>query len=349
MNVALIGYGYAGKTLHAPLIECTDGLHLSAIVSSDAGKVHRDRPDVAVAASADEVFANPAIDLVVIATPNGTHFDLARRAIGAGKHVVVDKPFTTNYVDAKELAKVARDSGRLLSIFHNRRWDGDFLTVRELIATGELGDVVHFESHYDRFRPTVMHRWREQGGPGSGIWFDLGAHLVDQALQLFGIPEAVYGDLAMQRDQAVAIDYFHVLLRYGRTRVVLHGSNLVADPPRRFEVHGTAGSFVKCGMDSQEDALKRGDRPGGPGWGADVEDGTLTVWKTGVSEGRKVATVHGDYLAFYVAVRDAIAKGGPNPVPPEDAAVVIGILELAAQSAASGKELCCDAFKAGRD
>jgi len=333
MNVALLGYGYAGKTLHAPLIRSVRGLHLTAVMSSRAV------PDVTVVRSADEVFADPTVDLVVIATPNDTHYDLAHRALAAGKHVVVDKPFTITPEDASALIAQAPATARLLSVFHNRRWDADFLTVRQLIAGGELGDVVHFESHFDRYRPVIQNRWREGPGPGAGIWFDLGSHLVDQALQLFGPPEAVFADLALQRTGAVAVDYFHVLLRYARLRLVLHGSNLVAETVRRFEVHGTGGSFVKYGLDTQEDSLKRGEHPGGPAWGADPRHGVLTAWIDGAPQVRQVPMIPGNYPAYYEAVRDAIEEGAPNPVPPEEALAVMKVLELAARSAAEGRQL----------
>jgi predicted dehydrogenase len=339
MNVALLGYGYAGKTLHAPLIRSVPGLRLSTVMSSRAADVKADLPDVSVVPEAEDVFADSAVRLVVIATPNDTHFDLARRGLAAGKHVVVDKPFTITVAEAAALTALAKETGLLLSVFHNRRWDADFLTVRQLIAGGELGELVHFESHYDRYRPVVRRRWREGPGPGGGIWFDLGSHLVDQSLLLFGPPEAVFADLAIQRSGAVAVDYFHVLLRYGRMRVVLHAGNLVAETVRRFEVHGTRGSFVKYGMDTQEDALKRGDEPGGPGWGVDPQDGVVTEWIDDAPLVRHVPTIPGNYPAYYEAVRDAIAKGAPNPVPPEETLAVMQVLELAGRSAAERREL----------
>lgn len=306
MNVTLVGYGFAGKTFHAPLIRSVPGLQLTTVVTSRVA-----------APTAEDVFTDSAIDLVIIATPNVTHFDLARRALAAGKHVVVDKPFTITVAEAEELIALAKETGRFLSVFHNRRWDGDFLTVRQLIAAGELGELSHFESHYDRYRPVVQDRWRERAGPGSGIWYDLGSHLVDQALQLFGPPDAVFADLAMQREGAVAIDYFHVVLRYGRMRAVLHGSSLVAETVRRFEVHGTLASFVKYGMDPQEDALKRGGLP-------DSQHGVLTHADGTV---RQVPILPGNYASYYEAVRDAIEKGAPNPVPPEEALAVMRVLE----------------------
>jgi predicted dehydrogenase len=337
--VALLGYGFAGKILHAPLIRSVPGLELNTVVSSRRDEVQRDLPGVHATEGMDDVFADPKVDLVVIATPNTTHFDLARRALLSGKHVVVDKPFTTTLAEAEELVRLAHDRACLLSVFHNRRWDADFLTVRSVIGSGELGRIAHLESHYDRYRPTVVSRWRETPGPGSGIWFDLGSHLADQALAMFGMPEAVFADMAMLRDGALAVDYFHVLLRYARLRVVLHGSNLVAEKVRRFEVHGVKGSYVKTGMDTQESALKRGERPGCPDWGVDPEDGTLTMWNDGAPQARVCPTLPGNYPAYYEGIRGAVCDGTANPVTGEQAVGVMRVLELACKSAAEGREL----------
>jgi predicted dehydrogenase len=339
LGVALLGYGYAGKTFHAPLIESVPGLHLAAVGSSSAGKVHADWPDVFVSAAPDEATGRPGIDLVVVATPNDTHFELARRALLAGKHVVVDKPFTVTVAEAEELAALAEQGDRVLSAFHNRRWDADFLTIRSLVASGALGDVVYFESRLDRFRPEVRARWREQPGPGSGLWYDLGPHLLDQALELFGAPEALYADLALQRRGATATDYFHVLLRYEGLRVVAHGSMLVAGGSLRFVVHGTEASYVKTGVDPQEDALKRGQRPGGESWGRDERDGVLIRWTDEGQRSKAVPTLAGDYRAYYAGVRDAILAGVANPVAPSEAVAVMRLLELAIESSASGREL----------
>ena len=272
LNVALLGYGFASKTFHAPLLTHVPGLRLTHIVSSDSAKVKKDY-DVAVLAKAEEAFALPEIDLIVIATPNITHFDLASKALNAGKHVVIDKPFTNTVAEATELISLARKHRRLLSAFQSRRWDADYLTLRKVLADGALGEVAHFESHYDRYRPEPRQRWRELPGPGSGIWFDLGAHLADQALQLFGPPEAIYADLEMQRPLGQTVDYFHVILRYGRNRVILHGASLVVAETPRFTVHGALGSYTKCGMDPQEEAFKRGEIPGESGMGPRPADG----------------------------------------------------------------------------
>ena len=342
LNVALLGYGYVGRTFHAPLIEATPGLRLVAVGSSDASKVHADRPDVAVA-SADDVLARADVDLVVIATPNETHHPLACRALEAGRHVVVDKPFTITLAEAIDLARRAAERRLLLSVFHNLRWNADFLTLRALIESGRLGHVRFLESHFDRYRPMVRPRWREQPGPGSGIWYDLGSHLLDQALQLFGRPRAIYADLAMQRDGAVAVDYFHVLLRYETRRVVLHGSNLVAGGSPRFVLHGDAASYVKYGLDPQEEALRRGERPGAAGWGRDVQDGTLYVPSEPATQTEPVPTQRGDWRLYYARIAEAASGAGANPVPPEQAIDVMELLELALQSAAQGRELAVNA------
>ena len=338
INVALIGYGLAGETFHAPLIAATPGLRLRYIASRDSAKVRKTWPNVDVI-SYEEVFTTAGIDLAVIATPNATHFDLAQRALRSGKHVVVDKPFTTTVKEAEKLIALAKKQKRLLSVFQNRRWDADFLTLRELLAKRSLGEVMYFESRYDRFRPEVKRRWRELPGPASGIWYDLGAHLADQALELFGEPDSVYADLAMQRRGAKAADYFHVLLRYGKQRVVLHGSSLVVANSPRFFVHGTQGSYVKHGLDTQEGSLKAGRNPSGAGWGNDPLAGILFVEREGKMRSSFIPNLPGNYLGYYEGLRDAILKKGANPVPAEQGLQVMKVLELAVRSSEQGREL----------
>lgn len=345
INVALFGYGYAGKTFHAPLITGVSGLNLAAVVSSDERKVREDFPQVAVIASHDQVFADNNIELVVVATPNDTHYDLAKRALLAGKHVVVDKPFTTTSSEAEELIKLAREQNRFLSVFHNRRWDGDFLTVRRLLDEGVVGEVMHFESHFDRYRPEVRQRWREQAGAASGIWYDLGPHLLDQTLQLFGMPDAIQADLEMQRDKAQSVDFFHVVLRYRRMRAVLHAGALVAADSARFTIHGKLGSYIKFGLDTQEDALKRKIDVHDEVFGVDDRDGQLTIASEPfdgaalVSKSR--STERGNYLAYYSGVHDALRNGAPNPVSPEDALAVMRLIELGSKSSDSKTVLSC--------
>lgn len=334
VRVGLFGYGYAGRTFHAPLIGVEAGLRLCAVASRDAAKVQADWPGVAVHDDPFALAASPDIDLAVIATPNDTHAPLARAAIDAGKHVVVDKPFTLNLAEARDLVARAERRGVLLSVFHNRRWDSDFLTVSRAIAAGAIGRVAHFESHFDRFRPQVRDRWRERAGPGGGIWFDLGPHLADQALRLFGLPDAVQASLAVQRDGATADDWAHVVLSYAERRVVLHAGMLVAGGASRFVVHGTGGSLVKTGSDRQEAQLLAGMAPGGEGWGVDPD--ALRIHGPDGDEHR-IAAERGDQCGFYRAVAAALDGSGINPVPPIEALAVVAVVEAATTSAREGR------------
>jgi predicted dehydrogenase len=343
LRVGLIGYGYAGKTFHAPLIAAVPALELAAVASSDAAKVHADWPGVDVESSPARLIARGDLDLVVIATPNDTHHPLARDALRAGRHVVVDKPFTVALDDARELVALAGETGRLLSVFHNRRYDGDFLTLKTLLADGVLGRVVDVESRHDRWRPEVRQRWRESSGPGVGLWFDLGPHLVDQALQLFGPPRAIALERALVRDGALADDWFHASLRYDRLHVHLRASMLAAASAPRFTLHGTRGSFVKDGLDAQEDALKAGVRPTWPpqaDWGVDPGRASIVAR---AADGTAVATPvpleRGAHQGYFAAVAAAIHGEAPNPVPPEEALAVMALIELGIRSAQERREL----------
>ncbi|MBB3320684.1 MULTISPECIES: oxidoreductase [Atlantibacter] len=340
IRVGLIGYGYASKTFHAPLIVGTPGMTLAAVSSSDASKVHADWPGVTVVSDPKQLFNDPDIDLIVIPTPNDTHFPLARAAMEAGKHVVVDKPFTVTLSQARELEALAKSRGLVLSVFHNRRWDSDFLTLKGLIAEGKLGEVSYFESHFDRYRPQVRNRWREQAGPGSGIWYDLGPHLIDQALVLFGVPVSITVDMAQLRPDAQTTDYFHAVLTYPQRRVVLHGTMLAAAESARYIVHGTRGSYVKFGLDPQEDRLKAGERLPQEDWGYDMRDGVLTLASGEELDAQTLLTVPGNYPAYYAAIRDALNGQGENPVPASQAIRVMELIELGIESAKHRSTLC---------
>ncbi|EKP28367.1 oxidoreductase [Klebsiella michiganensis] len=333
IRVGLIGYGYASKTFHAPLISGTPGMTLAAVSSSDEKKVLTDWPAVQVVAAPRALFSDPNIDLVAIPTPNDTHFPLAKAALEAGKHVVVDKPFTVTLAQARELEAIAKSEGRLLSVFHNRRWDSDFLTVKSLINEGLLGEVVYFESHFDRYRPQVRQRWREQGGPGSGIWYDLAPHLLDQVVNLFGLPVSMRVDLAQLRPGSQSTDYFHAVLTWPQRRVVLHGTLVAAAETARFIIHGSRGSYVKYGLDPQEERLKSGERLPQEDWGYDMRDGLLTR-----AEGEEITeaswlTLPGNYPAYYAAIRDALNGVGVNPVPASQAIQIMELIELGLESA----------------
>jgi scyllo-inositol 2-dehydrogenase (NADP+) len=330
IGVGLAGYGIGGAVFHAPLIRTTSGMRLVAVATSRREQVVRELPDVGIVGSYADLAADPTIGLVVISTPTATHYEAAKAVIEAGKHVVVDKPFTTTVAEAQELIALAAARGVLLSVYQNRRWDGDFLTVERLIREGALGSVSYFESHFDRFRPAIKGGWRDEPGAGSGIWYDLGSHLVDQAIHLFGRPESVLADVMTQRPEAQSIDYFHVVLRYGRMRAVVHGSSLVREPGPHFAVHGDGGSFLKYGMDPQEEALRTGSLPLGPDWGQDAEENYgLLVRADGTRE--RVKTEAGCYLRFYELMAAAIRGEGPVPVDPAESRDGLQVLEAAAK------------------
>ncbi|WP_253384412.1 oxidoreductase [unidentified bacterial endosymbiont] len=340
IRVGLIGYGYASKTFHAPLIAGTAGMTLAAVSSSDADKVHGDWPTVPVVSEPKHLFNDPNIDLIVIPTPNDTHFPLAKAALEAGKHVVVDKPFTVTLSQARELDALAKSLGRLLSVFHNRRWDSDFLTIKALLAQGTLGEIAFFESHFDRFRPQVRNRWREQAGPGSGIWYDLAPHLLDQAVNLFGLPVSMTVDLAQLRPGAQATDYFHAVLSYPQRRIVLHATMLAASETPRYTLHGTRGSYVKFGLDPQEERLKNGERLPQEDWGYDMRDGVVTRVEGEACVQETLLTLPGNYPAFYAAIRDALSGSGENPVPASQAIQIMELIELGIESARHRATLC---------
>ncbi|MEX1829169.1 oxidoreductase [Luteibacter sp. CQ10] len=332
ISTGLIGYGTAGAFFHAPLIAASGGLHLASIGSRRREDIQRDFPEARAYDDPRDLIADPSIELVVIATPNESHASLARAALEAGKHVVVDKPFTLEAAEAEALIALAERKGRKLSVFQNRRWDNDFLTVRRLVDDGRLGEVAYYEAHFDRFRPEIKQGWRETDAAGAGLLYDLGAHLIDQALVLFGLPRAITADLARQRAAARADDYFHLVLDYGRRRAVLHASVLVRDPGPRYLVHGDGGSFVKYGIDGQEAALREGRRPGGEGWGEDdpASFGRFTDVDGSVST---IDTLPGRYTAFYEGMAAAIRDDAPVPVNPREARDVIRVIEAAQVSA----------------
>lgn len=334
IRVALVGFGYAGRVFHAPLIAATPGLAITVLgtrrAASETGYAEAARVADPLAAA-----RHPEADLVVIATPNETHAPLAEAALRAGKHVVVDKPFTVAPGEARSLASLAAETGRVLSVFQNRRWDGDFLGVRAAIEEGALGEVVELRSEMSRYRPEVRDRWRERSGPGSGVWHDLGPHLVDQAMLLFGPPAAVSADLRIQRRGGTAVDWFHVVLGYGSVRVVLSSSMLAAAPAPRFLVRGTGASLTRSRWDPQEEQLLRGMRPGSTGWGLDAD--SLTIHRGATGEVEEIPAPAGDYPAYYAALRDAIAGGGEPPVTAAQGCAIMSVLEAGERSSAEGR------------
>ncbi|MFJ6432565.1 Gfo/Idh/MocA family oxidoreductase [Streptomyces sp. NPDC091416] len=347
LRVGLVGYGLAGSVFHAPLIAATEGLVLDTVVTSNEERREQARaefPDVRFAASPEELWARAdELDLIVIASPNRTHVPLATAALKAGLPVVVDKPVAGTAAEARELAALAEERGLLLSVFQNRRWDNDFLTLRSLVANGELGEVQRFESRFERWRPRPKGGWRESGDPQEigGLLYDLGSHVVDQALVLFGPATQVYAESDVRRPGAAADDdTFLAITHTGGVRSHLYVSATTAQLGPRFRVLGSAAGYVKYGLDPQEAALREGTRPSARApWG--VEDEAL--WgRLGSGEspltggGTPVRTLPGDYPAYYAAVADALRGKGENPVTALQAAAALDVLEAARRSARDG-------------
>jgi predicted dehydrogenase len=364
IRTAVLGYGLAGKVFHCPFVHAVPGLELSAVVVGNpdrAAAAAAAYPQARIVPTAAEAFADPAIDLIVVGTPNDSHVELATAALQAGKHVVVDKPLATGSAAARTLIELAAAQKKVLAPFHNRRYDGDFLTVRKLVTDGTLGRVVKVASHYDRFRPLQRPNTWKESGAANGILFDLGPHLVDQAIALFGTPTHITASVRRDRDQTDIEDAFDIAFHYnlpdstGQARTLRYecsATMLAADPAPRFRVHGTNGSFTKTGLDPQEAALLGGARPPTLGsqepWLPEPETswGTLTL-ATQRSEPvqldpSKFPTIPGDYRQFYANVRDAIIGEAPLAIPAEDAFRTIRLLELALQSSAEGRTLPID-------
>lgn len=337
IGVGLIGYGLGGRAFHAPYVNATPGMTLRAIVSRQADKILADHPQVQVVDSVSHLLEQPGIDLVIISSPDALHGDHALAALAAGKHVVVDKPFATRMEDAQAIARLARAKGLVATAFQNRRWDADFLTLRRILNDGMLGEIVQFESHFDRWRPQPADNWKDAREGGS--WMDLGPHLVDQAIALFGLPIGITADIAALRPGAPAPDYFHAVLRYPTMRAILHASKSVADHGLRFAVHGRGGSLIKHGTDPQEAQALAGAVPGAKeSWGLDPIEGVY-VSCDALTDRQSLANERGDYLAFWRQVVAAIATGVPNPVPADDAVAVMQLLHAGLESAARRCEI----------
>ncbi|MEU6894222.1 Gfo/Idh/MocA family oxidoreductase [Streptomyces sp. NPDC046557] len=352
LRVGLVGYGLAGSVFHAPLVTATEGLVLDAVVTSDPDRRARAReayPDIRIADSAAELWEGGAgadpVDLVVIASPNKTHVPLARAALTAGVPVVVDKPPAATAAEAEELAALAERTDTFLSVFQNRRWDNDFLTLRRLLADGELGDVQRFESRFERWRPQLKGGWRESGAPEEigGLLYDLGSHVVDQALVLFGPAVRVYAETDVRRAGAEADDdTFIAITHAGGVRSHLYVSATTAQLGPRFRVLGSRAGYVKYGLDPQEAALREGLRPGAgddKAWGVEPEHlwGRLGAGESPLTGGgAPVPTAPGDYPAYYAAVAAALREGGPAPVTAREAAHCLAVLEAARRSSREG-------------
>lgn len=339
VNVGLLGFGLSGRVFHAPIFTCVDGFNLSKIYTRSDDKKDLAAslyPDATVVDNVESIIDDPNIDLIVISLPNTAHYEMAERSLIAGKHVVVEKPFTTKYEDATALINIAKEEDKLLSVYHNRRFDGDFLTLQKIIGSKKLGTIREFESHYDKFvNTTDSGRWREAILPGSGMLFDLGSHLIDQAVQLFGMPKEVYADICIQRPNGLVDDHFEIIFYYTDLKVTLKTSMLVKEDLPRFILQGDAGSYVKYGFDPQEDELRQGIRPDEwEDWGTEEAKsfGTLNYIENGLNIRGTVETLPGDYRLYYKNIYKAITEGAPLTVTTEQARNIIKLIEIAKES-----------------
>ena len=338
IRVGLASYGMSGTVFHAPLLTAHPGFRLHTIVERTTNHSPQRYPHVTVVRSFDALLEDETLALVVINTPDYLHYPMAMQALRAGKHVVVEKPFTFTFAEAQTLIALAKQHNKLLSVFQNRRWDGDFQTVQRIVQSERLGQLVAYEASYDRFRNAIeANNWKEgthPDAPGSGILYNLGAHLIDQALVLFGLPVSITADIRTQRPGGKIPDAYELRLHYPGCQVMLRSSYLVREAGPRYVLHGTEGSFVKYGLDPQEEALKGGAIRGGPAWGQDPESnwGLLNTQIDGLHFRGKIETLPGNYLAYYDNVYQAITQGEALAISAEAGAAVIRVIEAAMES-----------------
>jgi predicted dehydrogenase len=344
IRVGLVGFGLGGRVFHAPLLSSVDGLELAAVLERSSDHCAARYPGIATYRTLDDLLADRSLGLIVVTTPNGTHFEVARKALEAGKNVVADKPMCVTSAQISQLISLATAQGLLLVPFHNRRWDSEFQTVQKLIHEGSLGRLVHFESTIDRWRTTNRVAWKDDPSLGGGLLLDLGTHLADQALVLFGKPEAVSAEIVRERDGEGCEDSFTVRLRYPGLWVTLGANQLSSLPRPRFHLRGTRGNFLKIAPDPQEAALGKITRIADPAWGqeAPADWGTLAVNVDGAMVTCPVESVPGDYRLYYAGVRDALLGKAASPVPAIAAWRVARLLEWAVDSAEQRREIACD-------
>lgn len=334
IKVGIAGFGMSGKIFQAPFLHADERFEIKKVFERTTESAKEEYPYVEIVRSFQELLTED-IDLVIISTPNAQHVPMAKEAIAAGKHVIVEKPIALTAVEAEELCELAKKKGVLLSVYQNRRFDGDFQTVKALIEAGKLGEVLDYEVHYDRYVKGKSSKvWKAKGGKGVGILYDLGVHVIDQAVYLFGIPKEVYADFRKQREESAGIDNFEVILYYNDKKVIISAGEVVAGPGPHFMVHGRDASYIKYGMDIQENALIVGERPGKVGWGVEPKEsyGTLYTSENGVLTEAKVETKIGHYGNYYDNIYGVMTEGAELFVKPEEAVVVLKIIEAAEKS-----------------
>jgi predicted dehydrogenase len=335
ISVGLASFGMSGMVFHAPFLANNPGFRLSKILERTPKGAKEIYPETVIVKDFNELLEDKDIELIVVNTPDHTHLDLTRKALLADKHVLVEKPLTITVEEGLELAKLAEKKNRVLTVYQNRRWDGDFLTVKKILSEGLIGDLVEYESHYDRFRNFIQQNtWKEAPDQGTGNIYNLGSHLIDQALVLFGMPHSVFADLEIRREGSLVNDYFHIHLYYEGMTAILKSSYLVREPGPRYILHGDKGSFVKYGNDPQEELLKSGAIPVGEDWGREEEEfwGLLNTEMNGETVRYKLETIPGNYHAFYDNLYQAIRSGKDLAVKPQEAIDIIRIIEAAQKS-----------------
>lgn len=340
VKTAVCSFGMSGKVFHAPFLHANPGFDFYSVWERQKNVAAAIYPSVRVYRTLEELLADPAVELVIVNTPNYTHFDYAKTALEAGKHVIVEKPFSLTEAEGLQLIGLARSQGRLLSSFQSRRFDSDYRTVKRIVDSGVLGKVVEAEIHYDRFTPDLSYKvHKETPGPGTGLLYDLGSHLIDQALQLFGDPEAVFADLSVIRDKSKVHDYMEVLMYYPGLRVRLKSSYLVREPLPAYSFFGHNGTFLKSRGDVQEKHLLAGEMPGGPDWGVepDSERGLLVAEIDGKVVRERVPTERGSYMDYFDGIYAAIRDGAPLPVTAEQGVRIIRVIEKAYESLGARK------------
>ena len=340
IKTAIIGYGFSATTFHIPFINTLPEFEFTAVSTRNREAVNRDWPNVQHYESAQDLLNHSDAELVIITAPNDVHFELAKQALENGKHVIIEKPFVTNIADGEALIALAAEKDRILSVYHNRRWDGDFLTIKKMIEEKRCGELKHYESHFDRFRPEVRQRWREQATNGGGLLFDLGSHLIDQALVLFGVPDAITAQCEIMREGSTNVDYFNIVLHYPNHLATLHGDLFSAGPNKRFTLKGTQGSYEKYGLDPQEACLIAGVLPNKPQWANETSEQYGRFYDADGVE--TITTESGCYQQYFQELALAINTNTAPPVTTTDALWNIKLIALAMESSRQGKTLTID-------
>jgi len=340
IKTALASFGMSGKVFHGPLLHVHDGFEISKILERNRSESNKRYPSSQIVRKYADIITDKNIELVIINTPDHIHYEMTKHALEAGKHVVVEKPFTLKYAEADELIKIAKKKKRLLSVFQNRRWDSDFLTVQKVIKNKLLGRLVEYEAHFDRYRTFIQDNWKEDASVGTGTLYNLGSHLIDQALVLFGFPQWVFADVRHARKDSKVDDAFDIRLGYPEVRVTLKASYLVREPGPKYILHGEQGSFHKYGMDIQEEELKKGRWPKGDDWGEEPENwyGHLTTHLNESEFNGKIKSENGCYMAYYDSIYDHLTKGRKIAVTAEQGRDIVQVIE-AAYASARGKNV----------